>query len=315
MKCRIHAALIIAASAVFGVSATAVAQGTPTADEVALIRAAVPKQPRVAPVRSRKVLVFSISWGYWHTAIPYGMKAFEMMGAQTGAFEAVVSNDLSMFEPANLRQFDAVVFNNTNEEIFLPEKYDQLPPAEKAAAAEYDRRLKESLTDYLRSGGGLAVIHAGVNSFRNWPEFGSIIGARFENHPWNAGSVVTLRVEEPDHPLAQAFGLPHFEFSDEIYQVAEPYSRENLRVLVSIDIDRTFIRLRDIDAIRRKDKDFAMTWIKGYGRGRVFYCAFGHQHELFWNTMVLQHFLDGVQFAAGDLACDVTPSAKLVKSK
>jgi hypothetical protein len=291
------------------------AQTAPSAEEVEKITAAMPKSPAVAPARPRKVLVFSIAWGYWHTAIPYGQKAFELMGRKTGAFDPVVSDDLTMFEPQNLKQFDAVVLNNTNEEIFLPEDFDKLPPDQKQKAAAYDRALKDSLADYLKNGGGLAVIHAGVASFRNWPEYGNIVGARFENHPWGAGSTVTLRVEEPDHPLARAFEKPIFEITDEIYQVVDPYSRQNLRVLVSIDVDRTSIPLRDLDAIKRKDKDFAMTWIKDYGRGRVFYCALGHQHELFWNTMVLQHFLDGVQFAVGDVKCDTTPSAKVVESR
>jgi hypothetical protein len=33
-------------------------------------------------------------------------------------------------------------------------------------------------------------------------------------------------------------------------------------------------------------------------------------HEIFWNPMILQHWLDGIQFALGDLKADTTPSAK-----
>jgi len=301
-------ACILAGRSVFA------AKGDPTDEEVERIVAAVSKVAAVKPAKPRKVLVFSISWGYKHTAIPYGRKAFEILAKKTGAFEAVISDDISMFEPQNLKQFDAVVFNNTNNEIFLPENFDKLPAAEKEKAAEYDARLKASLVKYLKKGGGLAVTHAGVASFRKWPEFGNIIGARFENHPWNAGSTVTLKVEEPDHPVVGAFKKRIFEVTDEIYQVTGPYSREKLRVLVSIDTDRTPIEGKNISAIRRKDKDLAMTWIKNYGKGRVFYCALGHQHELFWNEMILQHYLDGVQFAAGDLKGDTTPSAKLRKA-
>ena len=290
------------------------AKGDPTDEEVRKIVAAVSKVTAVKPAKPRKVLVFSISWGYKHTAIPYGKKAFEILAKKTGAFEAVVSDDISMFEPQNLKQFDAVVFNNTNNEIFLPENFDKLPAPEKKKAAMYDAKLKASLVKYLKKGGGLMVTHAGVASFRKWPEFGNIIGARYQNHPWNAGSTVTLKVEEPDHPVAGAFAKRIFEVTDEIYQVTGPYSREKLRVLMSIDTDRTPIKDKNISAIRRKDKDLAITWIKSYGKGRVFYCALGHQHELFWNEMILQHYLDGVQFAAGDLKGDTTPSAKLRKT-
>jgi type 1 glutamine amidotransferase len=286
----------------------------PSAAEVAKMQAAMPEKPRVQPQKPRKLLVFSRSWGYKHSARPYGAKAIGIMAQKTGAFEAVLAEaDDSLFEPANLKQFDAIVLNNTNEEIFLPEDFGKLPPEDQTKARRRDEMLKKSFADFVQKGGGLAVLHAGVASFRDWPEFGDIVGARFDNHPWGAGSTVVLRVEEPDHPLTAAFKEPCFIVTDEIYQVTEPYSRDHLRVLVSIDPVRTRITPEQRKAIHRKDMDFAMTWIKSYGRGRVFYCALGHQHELFWNPLVLQHYLDGIQFVLGDLKADATPSAKLGK--
>jgi len=40
----------------------------------------------------------------------------------------------------------------------------------------------------------------------------------------------------------------------------------------------------------------------------VFYCALGHQHDVFWNPVVLKHLLDGIQYVLGDLEADTTPS-------
>ncbi|MEN6337375.1 MAG: ThuA domain-containing protein, partial [Phycisphaerales bacterium] len=285
----------------------------PSAEEIARMEAAMPAKARVPAEKLRKLLVFSRSWGYKHTARPYGAKAFEIMGQRTGAFEAVVSDDDSLFEPQKISQFDAVVLNNTNEEIFLPEEFAKLSPDEQAKARQRDELLKKSLADFVREGGGLAVIHAGVASFAGWPEFGDIVGARFDNHPWVSGTTVVLRIEEPDHPLAAAFREPYFIVTDEIYQVKDPYSRENLRVLISVDPVRTRITPEQKALIHRQDMDFGMTWIKSYGEGRVFYCALGHQHELFWNPIVLQHYLDGFQFVLGDLKADMTPSAKIKK--
>jgi len=283
------------------------AEGGPSAAEIEKMKAAAPARARVEPASPRKVLVFNRSWGYFHSAIPYGAKAIEIMGAKTGAFDVVVTDDDVLFEPANLQQFDAVVFNNTNNEIFLPENFDQLPSAEKAQARQRDEMLKKAFVDFLRAGKGLAVIHAGVASFRKWPEFGDIVGARFDNHPWGAGSTVTLRVEEPGHPLMGAFKEPYFIVTDEIYQVKAPYSRDKVRVLLSVDPDRTRITPQQREAIHREDMDFPMTWVKPYGKGRVFYCALGHEHPLFWNPVVLQHYLDGIQFAIGDLAGAMAP--------
>jgi len=286
----------------------------PTKDEVAKMQAAAPEKPRVPPVKPHKLLVFSRSWGYKHTARPFGAKAIEIMGKKTGAYEPVLAEEQDvLFEPQNIKQFDAIVLNNTNEEIFLPENFDKLPADEQARATQRDEMLKKSFADFVRNGGGLAVIHAGVASFRKWPEFGEIMGARFENHPWGAGSTVVLRIEEPEHPLTAAFKEPYFIVTDEIYQLADPYSRDNVRTLVVVDPVKSKTTDEQKKLIRRQDNDFAMTYIKTYGKGRVFYNALGHQHELFWNPVVLQHDLDGIQFVLGDLKADTTPSAKIVK--
>ena len=61
----------------------------------------------------------------------------------------------------------------------------------------------------------------------------------------------------------------------------------------------------------RTDNDFAVSWVRSWGKGRVFYCSLGHRNEIFWNPAILQHYLDGIQFALGDLPADTTPSAQL----
>ncbi len=279
----------------------------PTPEEIEKVRAAAPDGPAVRPEKPRKLLVFSVSHGYRHSAIPYGKKAAEVLAAKTGAFEAVVSDDLANFEPERLRDFDAVFFNNTNREIFLPADFGKLTEEAKGAARKRDERLKRSFAAFLKGGKGLAATHAAVASFRTWPEYGEIIGARFDNHPWGAGSEVTLKVDDPDHPVARAFGGKPFTVRDEIYQVKAPYSRERLRVLLSIDTTQTDINRK---GIHRTDGDFALSWVKPYGLGRVFYFALGHQHDLFWDPVYLRHLLDGIQFALGDLEADTTPSAR-----
>jgi len=311
MTCRTLIALALATvltgALARPVPAAAPRQG-PTADEIAKIKAACEAiRPQVQPKKPRKLLVFSVSHGYFHTSIPYGKKAIAMLGEITGAFEATVSDDPAMFEPERLKAFDAVFFNNTNRDAFRPANFDKLPADEKAKAEARDARLKESFRTWLASGHGLAAIHAGVAAFREWPEYGQIIGARFQNHPWRAGSKVGMKVEEPKHPLCRALPEPRFTITDEVYQLADPYSRNLCRVLVSIDTERTDMTKK---AIVRTDGDFAMTYIKPYGKGRVYYNAWGHMHELFWNPMVLAHWLDGIQYALGDLDADATPSAK-----
>jgi len=133
-----------------------------------------------------------------------------------------------------------------------------------------------------------------------------LLGAGYWGHPWN--EEVGIKLDEPDHPLLAAFGGKDFRLAEEIFQFREPYSRRKLRVLLSLDTKTTNMA---VPWIHRTDNDFGLAWVKQHGKGRVFYCAIGHRTEIWWNPKILQFYLDGIQFAAGDLSVDTTPSAKL----
>jgi type 1 glutamine amidotransferase len=63
-------------------------------------------------------------------------------------------------------------------------------------------------------------------------------------------------------------------------------------------------------ATRRTDGDYALSYIRREGQGRVFYAAHGHSEHLMSNTAYLEQLLAGIQYAAGDLAADDSPSEK-----
>ena len=281
-----------------------------TPEEKNQIENAIPKQA-LKPQQPRKMLVVTLNKRdgqvrKGHPSIAPGNFAIELMGKQTGAYETVFSNDTLMFRPDSLRQFDAVCFNNTGGVLFD------------------DPGLRQSLLDYVASGKGFIGIHAAAATFVQWPRydqwsaFGEMLGG-YENggHPWKPHEVITLHVEEPAHPLTRAFNEPNFQISDEVFQFQEPYSRDKLRVLLTINTSLTDMSEdRYILPERRADLDLAISWIRNYGQGRVFYSALGHNKHIFWNAPVLAHFLTGFQFALGDLAADATPSNQLrVKTK
>ena len=81
--------------------------------------------------------------------------------------------------------------------------------------------------------------------------------------------------------------------------------RKNSRVLIGLDMtDKTNLNAK---GVRPTDKDIPISWVRSYGKGRMFYCALGHNHHIFWNPTILQHYLDGIQFALGDLSADSAP--------
>ncbi len=287
------------------------------------IAAAIPAKAQVKPTGPRKVLVFTLTRGYRHSSIPWGAQAFALLGKKTGAYEPVVSDDVAMFEPETLAQFDAVVLMNCTGNLFGPN------PSERAkmdleqleAARKREQELRNSLLDFVSKGKGLVGIHAATDCFYEWGEFGRMMGGYFNGHPWwystdadgkPSAPSVTLRVEERDHPVCEAFEQPEFVLHDEIYQFRAPYSREALRVLLSINLAKSNAdHPRIKGSLRRPDGDYAVSWIREYEKGRVFYCSLGHGEAIYTNPTVLKHYLDGVQYALGDLKADATPSAKL----
>src|SRR5262249_48388654 len=92
----------------------------------------------------------------------------------------------------------------------------------------------------------------------------------------------------------------------------EPTLRDHLHVLLSIDVERTGLAPnRRILPVRAQDKDFPMSWIRRYEKGRVFYSGIGHGPSVFWNAPLLQHFLAGIQYALGAPAADhPTPTTR-----
>jgi len=254
-----------------------------------------------APVRPRKVLMVARAFGYCHNdALAYGRRAFEVAAEKTGAFSLDFTEDVTVLgDAARLSGYDAVVVNNCT---MISVK--RFPAIEKA------------LVEYVKGGKGLCLIHSAVDSFYDSETLQDMNGGLFWGHPWMAGGTWLFRNEEPEHPLLASFsGQTTFKTSDEIYmQATPPYSREKVRVLLSIDLsdaptkaaaDR-WAKSRGADKLRA-DGDFAVSWVRRYGEGRVFYTSFGHDRRAFVDRQRLLHMLAGLQYCIGDVSCPDSP--------
>jgi len=257
------------------------------------------------PAQPRKMLVFSLTRGWKHKSIPTGNLMMQLMAEKTEAFDVVVSNDLSNFEPEKIKEFDAICFLNTTLEVFSPAKgaFEKMSDLEKKEALNLENRLKKSLMEFIKSGKGFIGIHSATDTFYQWPEYGEMIGGYFDGHPWGAGSPVSVKVEDGQakHACCAHLDGKNLEFKEEIYQFKAPYDPEKLQVLLRLDPDKM-----DLNKGKRKDKDYAVSWVKYHGKGRVFYCSLGHNHHIYENPKVLQHYLSGFQWALGDLEVEVT---------
>ena len=270
-------------------------------DVVKKITDALPDKPPAEPAKPRKVLVYSACNGFYHGSIPTGDKCIELMGKKTGAFEATVSNDVRNFLPEKLKEFDAVVLNNTTGDLFMPGRGTKIEAENQAEAKKIAEAARKSLLAFVQGGKGIIGIHAATDCSYKWKEYGEMMGGYFAGHPWSMN--VGIENDSPDHPVNAAFDGKGFEVVDEIYQFNRGvYSRQKCRTLLSLDMNKTPNRGQ------RADRDYAVSWVKTYGKGRVFYCSLGHRNEIFWNPAILRHYLAGIQFAIGDLKAGVEPN-------
>ena len=298
--CDLYAKLLLLGGAAvlifvyFAISArSAFADGSPkelkpVSDEItAKIEAAAPEKATTKPAKARKVLVFWLCRGYYHESIPVANKAIEVMGKKTGAYDAVFSDDMNMFDAKKLAEFDAILFNNTTYLDFN------------------EPGSRQALMDFVNGGKGIIGLHAATDNFYTWPEAAAMIGGQYNEHPWTAGGVWAIKNYEPNHPLNASFKGEGFKVRDEIYRQKKFGEVESRRILLTLDFNDP--ATKNVKGARESDIDMPVSWIKDYGKGRVFFCGLGHNNEIYYRPAILQHELDGIQFALGDLKVDATP--------
>lgn len=289
--------LVKAATGLFAVGLAVTAAGQELSpvpkDDITKLEGLIGSQLAAKPAKTRRILVFWRCEGFIHgKALEYGNKALEVAAEKTKAFSVDFSKDYDALKPENLAKYDAVVLNNTTGLKTQPPDYSF---------------VENALVNFVRSGKGLAVIHAGADNFNQAVTAQEMVGGHFWGHPWGGGGTWAFKLDEPQHPMNKAFNAQNFKFGDEIYEQSSPaYARAKVRVLVSLDLtDET---TKNAQGQKRADKDFAVSWIRPYGKGRVFYTSFGHDQRAFLDKAVLSHILSGIQYATGDLVMDDTPA-------
>jgi len=184
--------------------------------------AAVPFEAPAKPKKTRKLLVLDLQVAYGgHGSIPAANLALELWGKKTGAFTPEFSNDLDNLKYLKIKDYDAVFLNNNVGQVFP------------------DPEVRAGLLRFVREGGGLAGYHGAPHASADWPAFGEMLGARLGSHR-TPEEKATLKIDDPKNPLTLAFNGQEPVWSDEFYRfTTPPYSRNNVHVLLSFDVDKT----------------------------------------------------------------------------
>ena len=147
------------------------------------------------------------------------------------------------------------------------------------------RAIVEAVDD-----GRLAVlgVHSATDACRDWEDYGSLMGARFDGHPWT--QEFTVEVREKDHPATAHLGA-RFAWHDEVYLFSP--LRADATVLLQVaeaedELDMT------VAGARRPSHGFPLCWCHRQGRGRVFYTALGHFPAAWETPDYLAHLAGGL---------------------
>jgi len=245
-----------------------------------------------AEEKPRRLLVIGQSKGYEHDSISTAMATLYNLGRRSHRWETYFRTDCAAITKRprkwgakNLNDFDAVAFFTDGD-------------------LDMDELQKADLLSFVREDGkGFIGIHSAAITFPSWPQYGKMLGGRFDGHPWGQFKA-PLIVEDSNFP-----GMGHLErnfaLHDEIYQIKD-FSRENVRVLLSLDASKVDLSK---PGVHRKDIDFPIIWARTFGKGRVLYNGLGHREEVWDRPDIQKMWVDMVRWSMGDLPGDASPNA------
>ena len=261
-----------------------------TIPAIILLCAGVALGQPAAPGKKR-ILAIGETKGYQHDSVSTALGMLWKMGKETGLWETYIKTDTQLItkkklegNAKNLDYFDAVYFYTTGE---LP----------------LDDQQKADLLSFVHDDGkGFFGGHSAIDTLYKWPAYGEMVGAYFDQHPWGTFDAPVI-VEDRRSPITSGFA-PTFTIHDEIYQPSKEFSRQKLHVLMRLDENK--IDLKN-PRVHRTDRDFAVAWVKTYGKGRVFYTTLGHTVEAYDRPDVQKMYLEAAKWVLGLTQTDTTP--------
>jgi type 1 glutamine amidotransferase len=216
-----------------------------------------------------KVFVYTKNGkGYVHDNIPSAVKCIQELGTENG-FAVDVSDDPSKFNDDNLKQYNALIFTSTNNEVF-----------------DNDAQ-KLALMHYIEAGGGFVGIHSVTGTERNWAWFKRLVGGTFERHAKHQSFKEIII----DHNNPSTSFLPGiWERNDECY-----YTKE-------INPDIHVLMVHDLSTVDDKGQPvmygntFPSVWCHTFDGGREWYTSLGHDSTTYAQPDFRKHILGGLQW-------------------
>jgi type 1 glutamine amidotransferase len=131
-------------------------------------------------------------------------------------------------------------------------------------------------------------VHSATDACHGWPGYGTLLGARFDGHPWT--QEFEIDVVDRDHP-ATAHLDPRWGWRDEIYLFRD--LRPDARVLLALAEGQVDM---SVPGARTPDCGFPLAWCHTEEGGRSFYSALGHFPGAWETPGFLRHLAGGLSW-------------------
>jgi type 1 glutamine amidotransferase len=231
-----------------------------------------------------------------HDSVSHALSVIERLGYETGTYFTYIRTDSNIIsyspkmttgQPASggpsLASVDGIFFLGHRE-------------------IDIDADQKAALLKFVHDDGkGFVAAHTASNAWMSWPDFGDLLGGRYDEHPWGVTDAKVI-VEDPDFPGMKFFPRT-FDFHDEFYQTSG-FSPEKSRVLMRLDTSNLDMTKQ---GVHTADAPFPLTWAKMYGKGRVYYSALGHDASTWDNPDIQRMWFEAIKWSLGLTDADVTP--------
>ncbi len=217
-------------------------------------------------------------------------------GGANPTTEAVAKVLQQYLSPEALKNYDGVAFLSTTGELPIPDK--------------------DAFFKWIADGHAFIGMHAAADTLHQTPEYIKMLGGEFAGHgSWHpAVPVVNI---DPQSPITAGWGKAIT--IDEEFFLFRNYDPKQVHVLLAMQEQ----------PYTKEPGEYPVSWIKMYGKGRVFYTSLGHrddvllpdatigdqEYKIRYNqnnvpSAVQKHILGGTRWALGLVESDVTPQAR-----
>jgi uncharacterized protein len=233
------------------------------------------------PQNQAAILVFSKTTAFRHgESIEASLPVFTEMAKRNSWF-VYQTEEGGVFNPEQLEQFKAVIFNNSTGRVL-------------------NDAQQQALSQYVEAGGTLLGIHGAGDNSHHWPWYETnLLGTRFSHHSLNPHQQKTAVQVEPtaDTTLTQALP-PSWVHEDEWYVFfSQP---KNVQIISYIHGDKI---IPNGNMLWMKDKNFGMgnyhpvAWYRPVEKGKTFYTSMGHSKEVWQDAAFVRLVENALQLS------------------